>query len=237
MDATIASTLPSTSAVEPHPLSLPHGVLDQLVARVADEVTRRVSPPEDTSTTPGRGAFVPSALSEVPLFPNSTVPAGVVPVPGTSAASTGLAGTIVQESLSATQSGLAGEAQIPTQLFSSPSFSMASRVSDKLCSKIWNNEYFDFSALLFNPILEDKYQVTISNSAKDNLPSLCLEPVAKAKKYFSIETWLRCFHFFVGVYTSRCPHEAPTIMKYGEVVQDLAARGDNWKFYEKNVCF
>lgn len=31
--------------------SLPPGVLDQLVAQVADEVTRRLSPLEDTSTT------------------------------------------------------------------------------------------------------------------------------------------------------------------------------------------
>ena len=30
---------------------------------------------------------------------------------------------------------------------------------------------------------------------------------------------------------------APTLVKYGEVVQDLAARGHNWKFYNENVRF
>ena len=81
--------------------------------------------------------------------------------------------------------------------------------------------------------LRIEYQVTISNSDKVNSPSLCLEPVSKAEKHLSIETWLRCFHIFVGVYTSRCPHKAPALMKNGEVAQDLAARGGNWKLYDK----
>ena len=83
------------------------------------------------------------------------------------------------------------------------------------------------------PVFEEKYQVIISNSDKEKIPSLCLEPVAKAKKHLTIETWLSCLHIFVGVYTSRCPHEAPALMKYGEVV----ARGGNWKFYDDNFRF
>jgi len=127
--------------------------------------------------------------------------------------------------------------QVPTQLFSSPSLPIDARVSEKLRAKIWNNEFFDFNVLLSNPGLEDRYQVTILNSDKDKIPSLSLEPVAKAKKQLSIETWLSCFHIFVGVYTSRSSHEAPALMKYGEVVQDLAARGGNCKFYDENFRF
>ena len=37
----------SAASVEQQPLSLPPGVLEQLVSRVAAEVTRRLSPPED----------------------------------------------------------------------------------------------------------------------------------------------------------------------------------------------
>ena len=221
--------LPSAVSCEPQPLSLPPGVLDQLVARVADEVTRRLSPPEDTSTTPISNTPMPSALSEMPLV--TTSPA--VPVPGTSVATPGMAGAILRGSLSTTQTSLSGEAQVPTQLFSSPSLPIDARVSEKIRAKIWNNEFFDFSALLSNPVFEDRFQVTISNSDKE----LCLEPVAKANKHLSIETWLSCFHIFVGVYTSRCPHEAPALMKYGEVVQDLAARGGNWRFYDENFRF
>ena len=227
----------SVAPVEPQLISLPPGLLDQLVTRVADEVTRRLSPPDETSATPVSDASGTSGLSEVPLVSTPPPPANGVPVPGTSVATPGMAGAIVLGSLSTTQASLSGESQVPTEFFSSPSLPIDARVSDKLRTKIWNNEYFDFSALLSNPVFEDRYQVTITNSDKEKIPSLCLEPVSKAKKHLSIETWLSCFHVFVGVYTSRCPHEAPALMKYGEVVQDLAARGGNWKFYDENFRF
>lgn len=232
-----SATLSSAATVEPQPTSLSPGLLDQLVARVADEVTRRLSPPDETSTTPLSNTSRPSALSEVPLVCTPPLPASGASVPGPSVATPEMAGAIVLGSLSTTQASLSGESQLPTELFSSPSLPIDARVSEKLRAKIWNNEFFDFSALLSNPVFEDRYQVTITNSDKEKIPSLCLEPVSKAKKHLSIETWLSCFHVFVGVYTSRCPHEAPALMKYGEVVQDLAARGGNWKFYDENFRF
>ena len=179
----------------------------------------------------------PSALSEMPLVSDPPPPDSGVPVPVTSAATPRIAGALVLGSLNTTQTSLSGESQVPTDLFSSPSLPIDARVSEKLRAKIWNNEFFDFSSLLSNPVLEDRYKLTISNSDKEKTPSLCLEPVSNAKKHLSIETWLCCFHVFVGVYTSRRPHEAPALMKYGEVVQDLAARGGNWKFYDENFRF
>ena len=232
-----STTLSSTAPVEPQPISLSPGTLDQLVARVADEVTRRLSPPNKTSTTPISNTSRPSTLSEVPLVSTPPPPASGVPVPVTSVATPGMADAIVLGSLSTTQASLSGESQVPTEFFSSPSLPIDARVSEKLRAKIWNDEFFDLSALLSNPIFEDRYQVTIANSDKEKIPSLCLEPVSKVKKHLSIETWLSCFRIFVGVYTSRRPHEAPALMKYGEVVQDLAARGGNWKFYDENFRF
>ena len=151
--------------------------------------------------------------------------------------------TLIDNSLTVVQSALSGEPNtlvhkaLPKHLFSSPSLAIDSRVSDKLRAKIWNNEYFDFGALLSNPVFEDKFQLTINNADKGLVPSLCLEPVSKTKKYLSIESWLNCFHVFVGVYTRKYPSEAPALMKYGEVVQDLAARGHNWKFCDENFRF
>ena len=236
--STDQSATPSSAVpVEPQSISLSPEILDQLVTRVADEVTRRLSPPVETSSTPVGNTSGSSALSEVPLVSTPPPLASCVPVPGTSVETPGMAGAIVLGSLSTTQASLSGESEVPTELFSSPSLPIDARVSEKLRAKIWNNEYFDFSALLSNPFFEDRYQVTITNSDKEKIPSLCLEPVSKAKKHLSIESWLSCFHVFVGVYTSRCPHEAPALMKYGEVVQDLAARGGNWKFYDENFRF
>lgn len=42
---------------------------------------------------------------------------------------------------------------------------------------------------------------------------------------------------FVGVFTSRFPSDNPGLMKYGSTIQDLAARGGNWRFYEENFRF
>jgi hypothetical protein len=39
----------------------------------------------------------------------------------------------------------------------------------------------------------------------------------------------------VGVYTSKYPSEAPALMKYGDIVRDLASRGHNWGFYDENL--
>ena len=220
----------------PQPLSLPQGVLDQLVARVADEVTRRLSPPEDSGSS-NSNALVTNAASELPIVSTPLSPAGAIPVPGVAVAASTLAGTILQSSVDTTQASLSGEVQIPAQLFTSPSLPIDARVSEKIRSKIWNNEFFDFADLLSNPVFEDRYQLTLSNSSTQKFPALWVEPLSRAKKHMSIETWLSCLHNFVGVYTSRFPHEAPALMKYGEVVQDLAARGGNWKFYDENFRF
>ena len=203
---------------------------------MADEVTRRLSPPEDSGSS-NSNALVTNAASELPIVSTPLSPAGAIPVPGVAVAASTLAGTILQSSVDTTQASLSGEVQIPAQLFTSPSLPIDARVSEKIRSKIWNNEFFDFADLLSNPVFEDRYQLTLSNSSTQKFPALWVEPLSRAKKHMSIETWLSWLHIFVGVYTSRFPHEAPALMKYGEVVQDLAARGGNWKFYDENFRF
>ena len=47
----------------------------------------------------------------------------------------------------------------------------------------------------------------------------------------TIDTWQQAFHIFVGVYALKYPHEAPALMKYGQTIRDVAARGQNWRFY------
>ena len=59
----------------------------------------------------------------------------------------------------------------------------------------------------------------------------------KTKMIFTLENWLSAFHVFVGVYTWKYPHEAPALMKYGEVIQSLAAKGGNWRYYDDNFRF
>ena len=213
-------------------VAFPPGLLETLVARVADEVTKRLTP----VYTPAATNLEVPPPPEVPLIPATEGSLEEVPIMEN-------VSNLVNRSLTSVQSALSGEPNpvmhkaLPEHLFSSPSLAIDSRVSAKLRSKIWNNEYFEFSALLSNPVFENKYQLTVNNSDKGLVPSLCLEPVSKTKKFLSIDSWLNCFHIFVGVYTRKYPNEAPALMKYGEVVQDLAARGHNWKFYDENFRF
>ena len=83
-----------------------------------------------------------------------------------------------------------------------------------------------------HPVLVDQYQITTNNSDSGFISSLCLEPWAKHKNDTTIETWLSNFHVFVGPYTKQFPHEGPALMKFGEIIQDLAMKGhkENFRF-------
>lgn len=138
-------------------------------------------------------------------------------------------------SLAIAQASIAGMPSTPECLFNSPSLPIDARVSGKIRGKIWNSEYFDFSLLLSNPVAEDRYQLTVTGAEGNSAaPAICLEPLAKSKNVLTVDAWFNCFHIFVGIYCQKYLTEAPTLMKYGEVVQDLAASGHNWKFYDEN---
>ena len=132
-----ASDNPPT--VDANQVSLPAGLLDQLVSRVADEVTRRLSPSSapvhNLPSTLGSqsGATMPNSanatLSEVPFsLANDEAQVGrVIPSEVTAA-------TVVQRSLESAQQVLSGELPVvtadhmPPQLFSSYSLPIDARV-------------------------------------------------------------------------------------------------------------
>ena len=227
----------STAQEPPVPTQLQHDALlsprliETLVNRVADEVSRRLSPSENP-----QHPTCTSSLEEVPVTSISQPHQSTL-------ASDNVASTVVQGSLadaSATLMGLVpsdGPPQVPGQCFQSVALPVDCRVTDKLKEKIWKDEYIDFGSLLANPVHANRYQLAIQNPESGPLPSLCIEPVAKTKQITSIDSWLNCFHIFVGIYTRRFPHEAPALMKYCDTIQDLAVRGHNWKFYDENFRF
>ena len=81
---------------------------------------------------------------------------------------------------------------------------------------------------------ETRYQLSLAKS-ESSVPTLSLEPSSKIKPIYSIDAWTSAFQIFVGVHTSKFPQEAPDIMKYSEVVRNLAARGANWRFYDTQL--
>lgn len=126
----------------------------------------------------------------------------------------------------------------PSQTFLSAGLQIDSQISPKIKfkEKIWNEEFVDFGALLSNPG-QHKYQISLQNCEAGIPSSFCLEPVSRPKKIVSIEVWQQAFYIFAGVYTQKHSHEAPALMKYGQTIRDLAVRGQNWRFYDKNFRY
>ena len=251
VDAALLAANPLVSAevgnARPDPV-LPTGFLDQVVARVTTEVTRQLQPllsgacaPQSDVTLPTESALPPDSATanQAPAAVQSTLSAAVsrtqteVPV----------VGNPVQQAVNSVQSALSGEQGLfpslprPQDPFTSINLPVDARVAMKLKTKIWQQEYIDFGSLLVNPTLDGKFQLTLQNSNEGLSPALALEPLNKPKKITSIDIWLQAFHVFVGIYASHYPNEAPGLMKYGSTIQDLAARGHNWRFYDENFRF
>ena len=75
-----------------------------------------------------------------------------------------------------------GPPQVPGLCFQSVALPVDARVTDKLHEKIWKDEYIDFGSLLANPVYANRYQLAVQNPESGPFPSLCIEPITKAKK-------------------------------------------------------
>ena len=123
----------------------------------------------------------------------------------------------------------------PDDTFSSVTFDLESRVSDRVKAKIWANEYVDFTSLLSVAPEESKYRLSVTHS--HDQPSLCLEHVKPKRRGLSIDQWVTAFNVFVAVYTIRVPNAISYLMKYCEVVRDIAAKQGNWRYYDEQFRF
>ena len=123
----------------------------------------------------------------------------------------------------------------PDGSFSSVTFDLESRVSDRIKAKIWANEYVDFRSLLTVSPDESKYRLSVTND--HDHPSLCLEHVKPKRRSLSIDQWVTAFNVFVAVYTIKVPNAISSLMKYCEVVRDIAAKSGNWRYYDEQFRF
>ena len=105
-------------------------------------------------------------------------------------------------------------------------------VSPKIKTKIWAHEFIDLGILLSSGAGDTRYHLSVSSPHGSSLPTLSLEPSHKPKNIPNIDSWTSAFQVFVGVYAAKFPMAAPALMKYSEVVRNLAARGADWRFYD-----
>ena len=183
--------------------SIPPGLLEQIVSKVTTEVTKQLTP---LLIPAGQSAPPSSQLQEeVP----ACTPTDVTIASGDSQSSHSVA-AVVSDSVNAVNATLSGEVLPATTstplpsgpLFNSASLPIDSRVSPKLKGKIWLQEYIDFGSLLVNPVLDNKFQLSLQTTTEGRTPSLCFEPAARPKKIQNIE----CLPYF-------CGHLCPEISK------------------------
>ena len=97
---------------------------------------------------------------------------------------------------------------------------LASRVSDKIQSKIWANEYIDLGTLLqIASPNQSQYNFVVQTPHSSDRPVISLEPAQKPKRIGTIDQWISPFQTFVAIYTVRPPTDAPASMKYSETVR------------------
>ena len=115
---------------------------------------------------------------------------------------------------------------------------LASRISEKIQSKIWANEYIDLGTLLHRISPSDyKYNFVVQTTQSNDRPVISLEPAQKAKRIIAIDQWITAFQTFVAIYTVRFPKDTPALMKYSETVRDLTAKNAHWRYYDENFRF
>ena len=102
--------------------------------------------------------------------------------------------------------------------FNSINVPIDANVSTKIKAKIWAHEFIDFSVLLSSGAGDTRYHLSVSSQ--------------NGSAIANIGIWTSAFQVFVGVYTAKYPIEASALMKYSEIVRDLALRGADWRFYD-----
>ena len=119
--------------------------------------------------------------------------------------------------------------------FTSVAIDLEARVSAKLKAKIWADEYIDFGALLSSFPDDDKFILSFNNDGTSS--SLCLEPSKPKPKFLSLGQWQTAFNTFVAVYTVKYPLKVVTLLKYCEVVRDIANKSGSWRYYDQQFRY
>ena len=111
------------------------------------------------------------------------------------------------------------------------STSISAQIKKSLRKKIWCNKFVDFSLLLPSANHSSSPQFSLQ---VDKFSNINVVPTKRQKTIATIESWTSAFIRFTSVYTEKFPTEAPALMKYAEIVRDLAARskGLAWSYYD-----
>lgn len=220
------ATTTSAAPVADNDAGLMHLNVEALATTISVAVTEAVNAALTTHRS-GNNVGVPSVSTPV-VHPNDRAVEDEV---------TALTGISAEGTLESSRTFSASEAR-PHALFSSIAISLGTRVSAKIKAKIWQNEYVDFGALLASGPPNERLSLSLTQgTSSPSQPLLTLEPVQSSKKVQSISQWVTAFNTFVAIYVERAPQDAPKLMKYCEVVRDIAFKSGEWLFYDEQFRF
>ncbi|XP_052809378.1 uncharacterized protein LOC128237837 [Mya arenaria] len=120
----------------------------------------------------------------------------------------------------------------PIQYSEPISSPILSQIKKSVQKAIWENKYIDIASLL--PASTNQHQSPTFSLHVDNQSSISISPSHEAKKIATIESWTSAFIRFIAVYSHRYPLETSQLMKYMEIVRDIASRrpGLPFAFYD-----
>lgn len=232
----------------PGPASPPYAGIDDLIERVTNAVLQKLQNTQFANNAgtgnvslSGTASAVQGSVDAEPVCNISDSQANTSEILDSSDQDS-TAAAAVQGSIATVLASLSGSTSLmskPKDIFVSTDIPIDMSVSDRLKRKIWAHEYVDFGLLLNNKKDPDSFHLCLSSdmASSNDQPRIILEPNQKSKHINSVEMWVTAYQTFVGVYTQRYPIEAPLLMKYSDIIRDLAARGYNWRFYDENFRY
>lgn len=109
------------------------------------------------------------------------------------------------------------------------------QIDPKIQRKIWKHKFIDLASLLptygASPSNRN-YSLQLGRDSTFNLV-----PSHKLRKIFNISQWTTAFLRFVAIYAEKFPKETPQLMKYAEVIRDLASRRPGLGWYHYDIQF
>ena len=107
-----------------------------------------------------------------------------------------------------------------------------SQIKQSVCQTIWSNKYVELGLLLPNSINSSTNQAYTLQM--DNTSNISLAPCNKTRKIHNIESWTSAFIRYMAVYASKFPLKIPALLKYAEIVRDIASRkpGHSFLYYD-----
>lgn len=119
----------------------------------------------------------------------------------------------------------------PPELMSTP---LGYHVDAKQRAKIWSDQYVDYKHLLpGNHAQQYSVKVGPDNGGSQ---SLRLYTQQDTRPISNIDTWCTAHNIYTYIYLQKHPNAAPALIKYSEIVRDLAKRfgSQAFSYYDEN---